>query len=128
MGEGQFTSQSERRHTYFVYSLQMTQRKASLRHNFSSSVAGIELATSSSRGQRANHYSCGFRGGLGVSVELPLGPNYFIFMRNFEKKWAKWLNVLNRTPLFKFEPAMQTSWIRTCTRLPRSLTFLYLCI
>ena len=40
----------------------------------------------------------------GFQSRSPLGPNYFIFMRNFEKKWAKWLNVLNRTPTSNLNP------------------------
>ena len=47
------------------------------------SVAGIELATSSSRDQRANHYSCGFRVGSGVSVEVPFGTKLFHFHEEF---------------------------------------------
>ena len=46
---------------------------------------------------------------------VQLRKNYFIFMENFQKSLRKLINnqvkLTNRTPLYKFEPPIEKSWI-----------------
>ena len=76
-------------------------------------MAKAELVRSDPKIYPVGTRSGGSRGGSGGSSEPPwLEPpwrqNYFIFMGCFKKNYAK---STKRTPLGKFEPPLQKSWI-----------------